>query len=63
MKNKFLNYNDSKKFTKLIHYLIAYVKCDISNEFTKSIFYNLFYLKMLDIIDIIEIITRRKINI
>lgn len=49
----------SEEMALLIHQLIAYVQCDLVDDFMKSMVYNLFSLQMFDIIDLIEVITRR----
>jgi len=52
---------DSKEMGLIIHHLISYIQCNLIDDYLISIVSNLFYLQMFDILDLIEIITRKHI--
>ena len=57
--NKICLPRNSKELALTIHHLISYVSCDLVDEYSKALIHNLFYLQMTDILDLIELITRK----
>lgn len=50
---------NSAEMALMIHHVISYVCCDLVDDYVKAIINNLFYLQMTDILDLIELITRK----
>ena len=52
---------NSKSMALMIHHLISYVMCDLIDDYVKSMIHNLFYLQIIDVLDLIEVITRKRL--
>jgi len=54
---------NEEEMALMIHHIISYVLCDLSDDWIKNLLNDMIYLQMFDIIDLIEVITRRHIYI